>query len=128
MEAKDLVPNRDDIPPVQCKATNRQGNRCGRYAIPGGAVCVLHGGSAPQVREAARRRMLAFAPQALRVLESVAKDVNAPAAARVRAASDLLDRAGLKAATELEVTAKQATNADLDAAILQALESRGLGA
>lgn len=71
--------------------------------------------------------MLAFAPKAIQVLESVARDPEAPAAARVRAAADLLDRAGLKAATELQVSEAPATNADLDAAILAALEARGLG-
>jgi hypothetical protein len=115
-------------PGQQCTATNKAGNRCGRWAIAGGMVCPKHGGAAPQVREAARRRLLQHAPMAIRVLHDVARDANAPAAARVRAAGDILDRAGLKAATEIEVTATMATNADLDAAILAALEARGLGA
>lgn len=40
----------------RCRATARSGERCKRYAIPGGRTCVSHGGAAPQVRAAAARR------------------------------------------------------------------------
>lgn len=43
----------------QCTAHARSGNRCKRYAAPGAAVCRMHGGAAPQVQAAARRRLLA---------------------------------------------------------------------
>jgi hypothetical protein len=79
------------------------------------------------VREAARRRLEAFVPRALAALEAIAVDTTLPPAARVRALVDLLDRAGLKPATELSVSQAEATNADLDAAILQALEARQQG-
>ncbi|MGB3954728.1 MAG: HGGxSTG domain-containing protein [Brooklawnia sp.] len=42
----------------QCKATNRQGNRCGRSAVPGATVCNMHGGKAPQVQAKAAERLL----------------------------------------------------------------------
>lgn len=41
----------------QCKATNRQGNRCGRSAVPGATVCNMHGGKAPQVQAKAAERL-----------------------------------------------------------------------
>ena len=41
----------------RCTATNRQGGRCGRSAIPGGTVCNHHGGKAPQVVAAAQERL-----------------------------------------------------------------------
>lgn len=41
----------------QCKATNRQGKRCGKPPILGGVVCRMHGGAAPQVMEAAKARI-----------------------------------------------------------------------
>ena len=41
----------------QCTATSKQsGVRCKRLAIPGGRVCVMHGGATPAVRAAADRR------------------------------------------------------------------------
>jgi HEAT repeat protein len=112
------------VPGVRCGATNRAGNPCGRWAIPGGTVCPMHGGSAPQVREAARRRILTHAEQALETMVALLRSESD--AVRVRAAADLLDRAGLKQATELAVSQADAPNAELDAAILAALEARGL--
>ena len=42
----------------RCRAhSKRSGERCRRLAIPGGIVCVMQGGAAPQVAEAARRRL-----------------------------------------------------------------------
>lgn len=40
----------------RCKAKNRSGNQCKNYAIKGALVCRNHGGSAPQVKEAAKKR------------------------------------------------------------------------
>lgn len=42
----------------QCEAHRRDGARCRAPAIPGGYVCRVHGGSAPQVRASARRLWL----------------------------------------------------------------------
>jgi hypothetical protein len=43
----------------RCHAhSKRSGERCRRLAIPGGVVCVMHGGAAPQVAAAARRRLI----------------------------------------------------------------------
>lgn len=113
-------------PVLTCTATARSGQGCRQPAIPGGTVCRFHGGSAPQVREAARRRLLALVPGALATLEDMLTADSE--AVRVRAAIDLLDRAGLKPATELAVSQQEAPNASLDAAILDALRARGLGA
>lgn len=42
----------------RCTATaKRSGERCQRAAIPGGKVCIKHGGTAPQVKAAAERRL-----------------------------------------------------------------------
>jgi hypothetical protein len=46
---------------VVCRAKAKStGQRCRRFAIHGGFVCIKHGGSAPQVRRAADRRYQAF--------------------------------------------------------------------
>lgn len=40
----------------RCRATNRRGERCGRWPVPGATVCRAHGGASPQVKAAAARR------------------------------------------------------------------------
>lgn len=44
-------------PARRCRAHRHDGQPCAAYAITGGAVCRMHGGGAPQVRSAARRRI-----------------------------------------------------------------------
>lgn len=56
----------DDTP--RCTATNARGQRCQKRPIVGGTVCATHGGSAPQVKAAAERRLLER--QALLAVES----------------------------------------------------------
>lgn len=41
----------------QCLAHNNEGGPCGRHPANGADVCPVHGGHAPQVREAAERRV-----------------------------------------------------------------------
>jgi len=46
-------------PKYQCTANSKQsGERCRRRAIPGGTVCKMHGGRAPQTVKAAERRVV----------------------------------------------------------------------
>jgi len=42
---------------VRCRGHRRDGSPCKRWAIRGGFVCPTHGGSARQVRRAARLRL-----------------------------------------------------------------------
>lgn len=46
----------DPMDDRRCRATARSGERCKRYAIPGGRVCSMHGGASPRVRAAAEQR------------------------------------------------------------------------
>jgi len=55
----------------QCIATARNGERCRRAPHPGANVCIMHGASAPQVRQAAQRRLLAGADLAIDCLVSM---------------------------------------------------------
>ena len=50
---------------MRCTAINRIGSPCGKYAIKGGTVCNTHGGSAPQVKVAAKRREIMRQAQSL---------------------------------------------------------------
>jgi hypothetical protein len=45
-------------PAVPCHARKKSGEPCRAFAIVGGLVCRAHGGAAPQVREAARKRLI----------------------------------------------------------------------
>ena len=89
----------------QCKAHARTGKQCGKPAIPGGTVCRFHGGGAPQVKEAARLRILALVDPALGTLaRAVAKRTGVPGPTEIAAARDILDRAGLKEPDKIEIS------------------------
>jgi hypothetical protein len=80
---------------------------CRRQAVAGGTVCQVHGGAAPQVKEAARVRLLALVDPALGTL---ARGVSSrrrgiPTATEIAAARDILDRAGLAAERPASETA-----------------------
>lgn len=80
--------------PRRCRAHKRDGSACGRWAIAGGTVCPSHGGRAPQVRSAAQLRL---ADLVMPALTTIAREMaTSPiSAVRLRAAQDLLDRAGI---------------------------------
>jgi hypothetical protein len=80
----------------QCKGTNRAGARCRRSPIKGGAVCALHGGKAPQVVAAAKRRLLEAAePVVAGLIEIFEDEAHVEPRDRIRAGFGILDRAGL---------------------------------
>lgn len=42
---------------MRCSAKRRNGEGCGAWAVKGATVCRMHGGSSPQARQAAARRV-----------------------------------------------------------------------
>ena len=55
--------------PLRCTAKSKTtGKQCRNTPIPGGTVCVSHGGSIPAVKAAAQRKMIALIDPALAVL------------------------------------------------------------
>jgi len=60
-----------EIPRRQCTATNRDGERCRRYPIAGGNVCIFHGGGTPQAQQAARKRLLGLVEPIIEVFEEI---------------------------------------------------------
>lgn len=97
----------------QCTATNRDGQRCGRWAALGAFVCKSHGGGAPQVMSAAKRRLQALVDPAMEALLR-ALETGPPCAACGRSDSDrdpnvlkaaqlVLDRAGFPASVAVDV-------------------------
>lgn len=96
MEPRDLC--KGQRAPVQiCTAHTQSGRACRAHAITGARVCRMHGGAAPQVREAAKRRIMAAADPIAAMLISMALDKKIEPAVRAAAGRDLLTRAGVTA-------------------------------
>ena len=86
----------------QCTAHAKStGNQCERSAIAGGNVCIMHGGSAPQVKNAARRRLLEMIDPNLVALEVSLE--SADENVRLRAVKEVLDRIGIAEPKQTEV-------------------------
>lgn len=79
--------------------------------MPGATVCRYHGGAAPQVQKKAALRLLELVDPAIATLARTMADPAAPHAARIRAAENVLDRAGVPRRVE-------ATEADIAKAVL----------
>jgi hypothetical protein len=76
----------------RCTARTKHTKRpCANPAIKGGTVCRMHGGSAPQVKQAAMERLRALQHPALDALDWLLKQRDFPSAA-MSAAKDVLDR------------------------------------
>ena len=85
-----------------CSAKTKSGNRCKAQAIAGATVCRKHGGGAPQVREAARLRLLMLVDPALARLGKLVRSKYTKDPIALAAIKDVLDRAGLKVAEEVK--------------------------
>ncbi len=77
-----------------CTAHRTDGQPCKATPIKGTNVGRVHGGSAPQVRDAAQRRLLDAADPAAAELVRLALHDESPRV-RLAAVKDLLDRAGV---------------------------------
>ncbi len=94
---------------ITCKATNRQGNRCGKPPIPGGAVCRMHGGAAPQVKNAADARLRELEMPALNRIASLIEQTEFPSVA-YQASKDILDRVRGRATEVVEAKITNLSN------------------
>lgn len=102
------------IPNMRCTGIvrngERKGERCGRWAIQGGVVCVKHGGRLPNVKahaeavvEAARMRLYGLADDAIDAIDDLVNNPQTAGAVRLKAAEMILDRVGIKGAPDLNV-------------------------
>lgn len=88
-------------PERRCTAhSSRTGDRCKNVAIKGGKVCRYHGGNAPHVIANARARLQNAADLMARELLGIALTADAESV-KLTAIRDALDRAGLKAPSEV---------------------------
>lgn len=96
---------------VRCRATlkngEQAGRRCKKKAITGALVCRSHGGQLPSVQAAAARtveearlRLLLATEHAVALLERL-MDTGETDAVRLRAALEILDRAGIRGGFEV---------------------------
>ncbi len=87
-----------------CTATSKQsGKRCKRRPIPGGYVCVMHGGKAPQVQASARERFLSLLPKAFLTLETLVDRTEFPTV-QMAAVREVFDRTEGKPAQAVALT------------------------
>lgn len=112
----------EPVPVVRCTAPVRNGPRkgeqCPNWSIRGATVCLVHGGRLPnvrkhaeEVREAAKMRLLGLSDMAIDTLEELADAQGAAGpAVRLKAATEILDRAGIKGGIDLAVTHEVKTN------------------
>lgn len=92
---------------AKCTArSQRTGEQCRRPAARGANVCPVHGGSAPQVKAAARRRLDQAADVLVQRLLKFALDGDVADNVALAAIRDALDRAGMGAKTEVAVEVK----------------------
>jgi hypothetical protein len=107
------------LPAVRCTARKRNGEPCRAMAARGASVCRVHGGSAPQVKAAALRRLDQAADVLVQRLLQFALDGNVDDNVALRAIRDALDRAGLAAKTEVAVEVAQAPWEELMGDVMQ---------
>ena len=110
------------LPVVRCTGTirngDRAGERCGRWSIMGHDKCMVHGGHLPNVQkaaqtkvEAAKLRLIEDADLAVDTLFELLKPGTADNV-KLGAAKEILDRAGVKGAIDVNVEVKHSNPSD----------------
>lgn len=111
-------PNFDKpLPSIRCTAYKDSGEQCGRWSIRGGNVCLAHGGKKPEVQaaamakvEVARLRLIGLTEDAVGVLEDLMASKVTADAVRLKAATEVLDRSGIKGGVDISVEVEHKIN------------------
>lgn len=110
MDARDIRLRDLGIKQPLCSAHKKDGSPCKKRAITGATVCGSHGGMAPQVQQAARKKTVdtinELFPEAVKVLKAAMLDGDAGVAWKVFNAMAMLEGVNEKAGTEKEVELK----------------------
>ena len=88
---------------MKCSAHTSAGAECKAQAIRGATVCRVHGGMAPQVRNAARARILEALDPAAAELVRIALNAKSEQV-RVQAIKELFERAGFGEPKRMDIT------------------------
>lgn len=94
-------PRYDENGTLLCHAHTQRGTLCMAPAISGGRVCRVHGGSASQVKRAARLRLAELVNPAIATLAREMANAE-KSSDRQRAANSILDRAGISRVQKIE--------------------------
>lgn len=97
----------EPVPVVRCIQIKRDGERCRKWSLRGTTKCVKHGGNLANVREhaeavveSARLRLIGNTDRAVDVLEEL-MDPQTSAQVRLKAATEVLDRAGVRGGIDI---------------------------
>jgi hypothetical protein len=97
----------EPVPVVRCVTIKRDGERCRRWSLRGTTVCVKHGGQLKDVKqhaeavvEGARLRLVGLSDDAIDVIEQLL-DPQTSAQVRLKAATEVLDRAGVRGGVDI---------------------------
>jgi len=82
----------------------KTGERCKKAPIRGGTICSKHGGRAPHIKAAAKRRLEEASDRLAKQLLGMAEDPKMAPAVKLAALKDALDRAGLSPRQALDVS------------------------
>lgn len=85
-----------------CGKRTRAGKPCQKSPIKGGTVCRLHGGAAPQVKRAAKLRLIELVDPAIATLARIMATSDNEAL-RLKAADSILDRGGLPKGAQVTI-------------------------
>jgi hypothetical protein len=104
------------VPVVRCVIIKKDGNRCGRWSMRGMTKCYAHGRrelAFPNVQkhkeavvEAARMRLLDASDEAVDTLEQLLQPGTSEGI-RLKAATEILDRNGIRGGFEVDVQVEQ---------------------
>jgi hypothetical protein len=96
-----------EVQTIRCRAHKKTGEQCKNAAIKGATVCRFHGGAAKHVKAAARARLENAADLMAKQLLQIALTADSEAV-MLSAVSNALDRAGLKAPSEVVLSQGEA--------------------
>lgn len=107
------------IPSVRCTTVKKDGHQCPNWALRGATVCVSHGGRLPSVKahadatvEAARMRLIDMSDSAVDVLKDLITTVGTADAIRLKAATEVLDRSGVRGGVEINMEVEHTVKAE----------------
>lgn len=110
----------EPVPVVRCVQIKKDGHRCGRWSLRGYTKCYVHAGPgrmkdgnvakyAEAVQEAARLRLIDSSDMALDCIEELIKPGTSEQI-RLKAATEVLDRAGIRGGFDVNVDVQVTTN------------------